>query len=174
MRRSVAAVLALPFMFVGGVASAAMLCVTSWNLESAGSQQSAIETVIQDHADCDVWGFSEVAGVSVLDGIEDAILAVTGRNISWVISNTASSGPGGQPDLQAIAFDEKTLTLERVEEIYHLKLGGGRGPFIGHFRHKETGQSVSIMVNHLHRTNSTKRRLQAMAIADMGRDATTP
>lgn len=174
MRCLIAGAVTLFVLSVSGAAPAATLCVTSWNLESAGSQQASIETIVKEHADCDVWGFSEVAGPSVLEGIEDAIEDVTSRNISWVISNTARNGPRGQPDFQAIAFDEKTLILERVEEVYHLKLGGGRGPFIGHFRHKESGQAFSVMVNHLHRSNSTKRRLQAAALADMARDVSTP
>jgi endonuclease/exonuclease/phosphatase family metal-dependent hydrolase len=172
--KRISTLLALPFTLLPGLASAATLCVTSWNLESGDSQQSAIETIVRAHADCDLWGFSEVAGPSVLAGIEDAIQDVTTRSISWVISNTARFGPDGQPDFQAIAFDEKTLTLERIEEIYHLKLGKGRSPLIGHFRHNETGQPISVMVNHLHRSNSTKRRVQAAALAEIGRQASTP
>lgn len=142
--------------------SAADLCLVGWNLESGGSAQTRLNEVASRNADCDIWGLSEVAGPDVLAGLADAISKASGRKLDWVMSNTSRTGPSGAADFQGLVYDSSRLVLERIEEMYELSLGGGRGPLLGYFRFQQgDGKPFIAMVNHLHRGNAAKRLQQA-------------
>lgn len=155
-------------------AAATPLCLFEWNLESGGSDQATIEEIIKKHPKCDVFGFAEVASRETLDGIAKAAEAASGRRYSFVISNTSPTGPDNTPDFLGLMWNAGKLDLIHIEELYALKLGGGRAPFIGHFVIKSNKKAFTVMVNHLHRGSAEKRLEQAKAIHDWAQGATVP
>ena len=161
-------------LLVNHPAAATPLCLFEWNLESGGSNQATIEEIIKKHSKCDVFGFTEVAGRETLDGIAKAAEAASGRRYSYVISNTSPTGPANAADFLGLMWNVGKLDLIRIEELYALKLGGGRAPLIGHFEIKPNGKAFILMVNHLHRGSAEKRLKQADAIHDWAKGITVP
>ncbi len=137
-------------------ANAQSVEVMSWNVESGGSSPQVIAQRIAAHDGADLWGLSEVQDDGWAQTFEQAAEQGEGANFERIVGTT------GGADRLVILYDADRF--ERIEwfELAALNIGGNvRAPLGALLRLRETGESFIFMVNHLYRSNATRRHEQA-------------
>jgi endonuclease/exonuclease/phosphatase family metal-dependent hydrolase len=161
--------LALAIISGPAAVAAEPLTVVGFNVESGGANLNVLASQIEELADVDLWGFSEVQDSAWERRFREA--AAVGENASF---NSILGTTGGADRLQ-IAYDSDRLELVRQFELHAINVGGNvRAPLVGEFRDKASGQSFLFMVNHLYRSQAERRYEQARMLNGWARIQTLP
>lgn len=172
LNRVIILVVVLLCIFVhSGSLYAEELTVIGYNVESGGAQSNAVGQRISHIDGCDVWGLSEVQNASWAQQFEDAAEQGEGPNANFerVIGTT------GGADKLLIIYDNKRFEKINDFELTHINVGGRvRAPLVAHLRERDSGQEFLFMVNHLYRSRSGQRHLQARMLNQWARQQTLP
>lgn len=132
------------------------ITVVGWNTESNGAELATIGARIAGFAEVDLWGLSEVGGVSDQTPLEQA--AETGEGVDYqsVLGTT-----GGEDRLLAIFNSARFTLVEWWEEHTINTTGTARAPLVLQLRDRVSGKEFLFMVNHLYRSRDEERHKQA-------------
>jgi endonuclease/exonuclease/phosphatase family metal-dependent hydrolase len=133
------------------------LKIVSWNVESGGAKPAFVGGQIAEFVGVDIWGLSEVqagdaAGYAAKCGVGEA------GTFKHIVGTTGNS------DRLVIVYNEAKVSLVEGKELLDLSAQTGRAPLLAKFKTVASGHEFIFMVNHLHRTNPTKRMAQAVGL----------
>ncbi len=117
-----------------------------------------------------LWALSEVDGEAAAEVLVAAAAdAGTDQDFRYVLGTT------GWDDRLALAWDDARFSLEDWEELDEINVGGTvRAPLVGRLRERATGVEVTLVVNHLWRTDEAGRHAQAALLHDWGLEQEGP
>lgn len=150
------------------------LQVISWNIESGGATIESINQIINDNLssnfkDVDIWGFSEVSGVTWAKSIKENLENKISKDYWYVLGNSGSA------DRLMILFDQDKFSKIDEYELYHINIGGRvRAPLVVHLKSKQDNTELLFMVNHLYRGSATARQQQAQLLDEWVQDQDLP
>ncbi len=131
------------------------LTVTTWNVESGGSEVKTLTSRLGSAVGVDLWGLTEVSGRWAAP-FERAAAIGEGAPFKSLL------GRSGGADRLAILFDVKRFELLSWFEIPVVNVGGNvRAPIVARFRDRESNVEFLFMVNHLYRSDEAARHRQA-------------
>lgn len=147
--------------------------VGAWNLESGDSDPAFLAAEVKKWPGYAVWGFSEVAGKSVLTRMIAALNeANSGANFNALLGTT------GRADKLGIVFEQQTLELMKAYELLKANIGGTlRAPLVAHFKEIATGKEFLFVVNHLYRgkkPNEPRRTAQSKILREWAAQQSIP
>lgn len=138
------------------VADAGTLTLVGWNVESGGALQSVVAERIAALDGVDIWGLSEVLQV---DAEAYEFAAEEGEDSDFA----SLLGTTGAADRLLLIWDARRFEQTGGGELRDIALGG-RAPLYVQLRNQTTLDEMIVLVNHLHRSNSTARRQQAQLL----------
>ncbi len=159
MRASGALLAALLSISSIGTGAAEEIKVIGFNIERGfkpNADPQFIADQMQNYTATDLWGISENDAQGTTTRLKNAAReAANGASVQAIEGTTSS-------DRLLILYREDKVDLLGKEELKDIQFGsGGRAPLVAHFKLKSTGTEFLFVVNHLHRTNETKRHNQA-------------
>lgn len=140
------------------------ITLLSWNVESEGSDPKVVATQLSEMNRYDVYGLCEVLP-EALEVFADAV----GSDYRSIETRS------GFNDRLQIIYNAKKFRLLRQMELREINFENRyRSPLVAHLQHRETGQEIMVMNNHLARGRAEVRTKQAGQLVEWARNQNIP
>ncbi len=138
--------------------------IFSWNVESEGSDPQRIAQQLTEMNRYDIYGLCEVLPESI-ELYADAL----GPDYATIATRS------GFNDRLQIIYNTKVYRLLRRMELREINFENRyRSPLVAHLEHRQTGQQLLVMNNHLARGRAEVRERQAEQLVEWAREQTIP